>query len=166
MISAPTPEEGMILLEQLPRTAAARRKRSAYLGYYLEEQIGFILRQATQRHVGIYSARMGDTLTPMQFAATSMLSRTGPCSQNQLGRLIAMDAATIKGVIDRLTKRGLTRTAPDPGDARLLIVTLTAAGAALNRRAVRAAMLISEETLAPLTATERKQLTTLLKKLG
>jgi len=31
------------------------------------------------------------------------LTETGPCSQNLLGRLTAMDVATIKGVIDRLT---------------------------------------------------------------
>ena len=131
----------------------------------MEEQVGFILRLVTQRHVGIFMARMTGGLTSTQFAAINMLSRTGPCSQNHLGRLVAMDAATIKGVIDRLTKRGLTRTAPDPDDARLLMVKLTPAGTALNRQAIRTAMQITEETLAPLNAVERKQFIALLKKL-
>ena len=39
-----------------------------------------------------------------------------------------MDVATIKGVIDRLTARGLTETSPDPEDGRRLLVSLTRAG--------------------------------------
>ena len=45
-----------------------------------------------------------------------------------VGRLTAMDVATIKGVIDRLTVRGLTETSSDPEDGRRLRVSLTRAG--------------------------------------
>ena len=69
--------------------------------YRLQEQVGFILRKAHQRHVAIFAAHIGD-LTPPQFAALAKLNDVGETSQNQLGALIAMDAATIKGVIDRL----------------------------------------------------------------
>ena len=47
-----------------------------------------------------------------------------------------MDAATIKGVIDRLTARGFTAARADPADARRLLVDLTPAGMALYDRAV------------------------------
>lgn len=80
--------------------------------YVLDEQVGFILRQVWQRHSSIFSRDIGTNLTPTQWAALSKLAETGPCSQNQLGRLTAMDVATIKGVIDRLTARGLTETSP------------------------------------------------------
>jgi DNA-binding MarR family transcriptional regulator len=133
--------------------------------YILEEQIGFILRQATQRHVGIFSARMTDGVTPTQFAVINMLDRLGSCSQNHLGRLVAMDAATVKGVIDRLVARGITRTAPDSSDARLLLVTLTEEGRRLARRCTRIAAKITEETLAPLTEAETRRLLALLKRL-
>ncbi len=83
--------------------------------YVLEEQIGFILRQVWQRHAAIFAREIGINLTPTQWAAFAKLTETGPCSQNQLGRLTAMDVATIKGVIDRLTARGLTETSADPG---------------------------------------------------
>ena len=86
--------------------------------YVLDEQIGFILRQVWQRHTAIFAKDIGINLTPTQWAALSKLAETGPCSQNQLGRLTAMDVATIKGVIDRLTARGLTETSPDPEDGR------------------------------------------------
>jgi hypothetical protein len=86
--------------------------------YVLEEQIGFILRQVWQRHAAIFAREIGINLTPTQWAALAKLTETGPCSQNQLGRLTAMDVATIKGVIDRLTARGLTETSADQPDPR------------------------------------------------
>jgi DNA-binding MarR family transcriptional regulator len=133
--------------------------------YVLEEQIGFILRQVWQRHAAIFAREIGINLTPTQWAALSKLTETGPCSQNQLGRLTAMDVATIKGVIDRLSARGLTETSPDPEDGRRLLVSLTRAGAQTAEKAATAALAISKETLAPLEAKERETLFALLNKL-
>ena len=62
-------------------------------GYRLQDQIGFILRKAHQRHVAIFAGHIAD-LTPPQFAALAKLRDVGETSQNQLGQLIAMDAAT------------------------------------------------------------------------
>ena len=56
-----------------------------------------------QRHATIFAREIGINLTSPQWAALSKLAETRPCSQNQLGRLTAMDVAAIKGVIDRLT---------------------------------------------------------------
>jgi DNA-binding MarR family transcriptional regulator len=133
--------------------------------YKLDEQVGFILRQAAQRHTTIFAAIMIEELTPTQFAALAKLTEVGPSSQNKLGRLTAMDGATIKGVIDRLTKRGLTETSPDPDDGRLLMVALTDAGRAVAARAIPAGARITEETLAPLNPDEQGQLLRLLAKL-
>src|SRR6201988_5346531 len=123
--------------------------------YILDEQIGFILRQVWQRHSAIFARDIGTNLTPTQWAALSKLCETGPCSQNQLGRLTSMDVATIKGVIDRLTARGLTETSPDPDDGRRLMVSLTRAGQQMADKAAPNALVISRETLAPLDAKER-----------
>jgi DNA-binding MarR family transcriptional regulator len=109
--------------------------------------------------------RIGDELTTTQWAALAKLHEKGPCTQNLLGRLTAMDAATIKGVVDRLTKRGLTDTGFDPEDARRLVVTLTDAGHEVTNRALPNAIAITEETLAPLTDGERRTLLDLLRKL-
>ncbi len=140
-------------------------KGEAALGYVLEENVGFILRQVTQRHVAIFTELMSDDLTPTQFSALVKLYEHGPCSQSRLGRLTAMDAPTIKGVIDRLTRRGLTATSPDPDDARLLIVSLTGSGRELAERAIPRARRITEATLAPLSAPQQAQLLSLLKAL-
>src|SRR5215212_10562627 len=93
--------------------AAKRSAKPPRPSYILDEQIGFILRQVWQRHAMIFARDIGINLTPTQWAALAKLQETGPCSQNLLGRLTAMDVATIKGVIDRLSARGLTETSPD-----------------------------------------------------
>jgi DNA-binding MarR family transcriptional regulator len=133
--------------------------------YLLDEQVGFLLRQVSQRHAAIFSAHMGPDLTPTQWAAMAKLLETGPCSQNLLGRLTAMDAATIKGVIDRLSKRGLTETRSDPEDGRRVVVALTPEGRRAAEEAVAAARRVTEETIAPLGDEERKVLQALLRKL-
>ena len=143
--------------------ARKRRKRAAI--YILDEQVGFLLRQVNQRHAVLFAERMGADMTTTQWAALSKLREKGPCSQNLLGRMTAMDAATIKGVIDRLSKRGLTETRPDPEDARCLLVDLTEAGRQTVDAAAAAALEVSEETLAPLSPEERQVFLDVLKKL-
>lgn len=126
--------------------------------YALDEQVGFLLRQAHQRHTAIFAARMIGELTPTQFAAMARLHAEGPVSQNQLGRLTAMDVATIKGVVDRLIARGLVATSPDAADARRRVVALTDVGHELILRALPVAAAITAETLEPLAADEQASL--------
>ncbi|MFG1479246.1 MarR family transcriptional regulator [Xanthobacter sp. V4C-4] len=142
-----------------------RRTRQTPPAYVLDTQVGFVLRQVAQRHTTIFTSRMGEDITATQWAALSKLFEKGPCSQNLLGRLTAMDAATIKGVVDRLVKRALVETRPDPEDGRRLVVGLTAEGAAFAERAIPLAREITEETLAPLDAGEQAQFLALLERL-
>ena len=133
--------------------------------YILDAQVGFVLRQAQQRHTTIFASLMIEGLTPTQWAALSKLKEIGPSSQNLLGRMTAMDAATIKGVIDRLSKRGFTTTNPDPADGRRLLVALTDEGTAVYAKAKPIAERITEETLEPLNERERAQFIALLGRL-
>jgi hypothetical protein len=66
--------------------------------YVLDDQAGFLMRVAMQHHTSIFTSRMIEGLTQTQFAALAKLYEVGPCSQNHL----YLDAATIKGVVDRL----------------------------------------------------------------
>lgn len=133
--------------------------------YCLDEQVGFLLRRASQRHLAIFAQRLG-ALTATQFAALAKLCELGPTSQNALGRATAMDAATIKGVADRLRARGLVDAKPDPDDRRRHYLIPTDEGRAVYEKAASAAVEISAETLAPLSATERETFLNLLTKLG
>jgi DNA-binding MarR family transcriptional regulator len=150
----------------MARSISLKRNAKPQLAaYVLDEQIGFILRQVSQRHAVIFARDIGADLTPTQWAALAKLAETGPCSQNQLGRLTAMDVATIKGVIDRLTARGLTETSADPQDGRRLRVSLTRTGQQLAEKVAANALAISKETLAPLDPRERELLVALLERL-
>ena len=132
--------------------------------YVLDDQVGFVLRQVQQRHAIIFAAAFDD-LTPMQWAALAKLAERGECSQNLLGRLVSMDVATVKGVVDRLAKRGLAVTRADPDDRRRVVVSLTPAGRKLYAASAARAGRVTEETLHPLTPREREQLLGLLRRL-
>lgn len=144
--------------------ATPQRQTEIETDYRLDEQIGFVMRQANQRHLSIFSRLIND-FTPTQFATLAKIFEIGTVSQNDLGRQTAMDAATMKGVIDRLGKKGLVSTRPDPTDMRRLLVELTVAGEAAYQDNVLAANEITEETLGPLSNRERAQLASLLGKM-
>jgi MarR family transcriptional regulator, lower aerobic nicotinate degradation pathway regulator len=134
-------------------------------GYVLNDQVGFILREVGQRHGVIFAEKMIERLTPTQFAAISKLIEVGDCSQNQLGRHTAMDVATIKGVVDRLAKRGFVDSYADVNDARRRIVRLTDIGREVAYRAIEVAAEITQETLKPLSPADQKQLLKLLREM-
>jgi MarR family transcriptional regulator, lower aerobic nicotinate degradation pathway regulator len=134
--------------------------------YVLDEQIGFLMRVAMQRHTAIFMSRMIEGLTQTQFAALAKLKEVGPCSQNQLGRLIYLDAATIKGVVDRLHTRGFVTSGADPKDRRRRALVLTPEGRRVTDAAEKVATQITAETLAPLAPADRELVVRLLRELG
>ncbi len=132
--------------------------------YHLDAQVGFLLRRAHQRHLAVFGAVIPE-LTTTQFAAIARLAEDGPMSQNQLGRMTSMDAATIKGVVGRLVGRRLVSTAPSSEDRRRLIVDLTAEGRALFERVRGQGFEASRRTLAPLAPADRQRFLALLRQL-
>lgn len=135
--------------------------------YRLEDQVGFLLRRAYQRASANLTEKIGAfELTPPQFATLARLHERGPLSQNQLGRLVAMEPANIRDVVQRLKKRGFVATERDGADGRLLVVRLTRAGAALVRRLLPVEVACTARTLAPLNPAERRVLYDLLRRLA
>ena len=76
-----------------------------------------------------------------------------------------MDPNTTQGVIQRLERRGYVERRPDPEDRRRKTLALTPAGLTLASTLVEQGLQISELTLAPLDASERRQFLSLLRKL-
>jgi len=135
--------------------------------YILEDQIGHVLRRAHQRHVAIFIDALGeDGPTPTQFAALVKLVDVGEASQNLLGRLTAMDRATVKGVVSRLVERGLVERAPDLADQRRIVLRLSAKGRDAVIGLLDKASRATEATLSPLSEGERKRLVALLRKIA
>ena len=134
--------------------------------YVLDEQVGFLLRKAYQRHQTIFAEKMIGGLTATQFSMLFRLFQVpGPISQNALGRLVAMDAATTKGVVSRLQAQELITAERDTEDKRRYMLRSTAKGRALIQEALPVVMGITEATLAPLTKRESETFLRLLAKL-
>ena len=129
--------------------------------------MGFLLRRAHQRHVALFTAGLAHAeLTPTQFTALLKTVELGRTTQNLLGRLAAMDPATIQGVVRRLTARGLMRRGRDRMDRRTAVLEPTEAGVALIASVVACARRAHESALAPLSPEERVQVLKLLRKMG
>ncbi len=154
---------------ELPPSQPAGTERSGgvFGGYVVEDQVGFLLRRAHQRHTAIFAGGMtGADLTPTQFTALIKIVELKRVTQNQLGRLSAMDPATIQGVVRRLMDRSLVTRTADPSDRRTIVLAPAPAGVALAAQAVIEARQITQATLDPLTGDEQQHLLALLRKLG
>jgi MarR family transcriptional regulator, lower aerobic nicotinate degradation pathway regulator len=150
-----------------PTETDPERASEAESPYVLEEQVGHLLRRAHQRATAIFIAELGDVfdLTPTQYAALVKLYDSGEQSQNQLGRLTAMDPATIQGVIRRLEYRRLIERTVDPVDRRRTRLQLTEAGRTLAAAARTFGFRVSDRTLEPLGPDERTLFLSLLGRL-
>lgn len=142
------------------RSALARQ------GYDLDRQIGFVLRKAYQRHSQIFADLIEEDITATQFSIMfRLVEHDEPVSQNALGRMVAMDAATTKGVIARLLQRGLVSMQKDEVDRRRYQIEITEEGRALVMRTLPQMKRVTRATLEPLSASEAEDLLRLLIKL-
>ena len=136
------------------------------LTYHLEDQVGHLLRRANQRHTSIFFDKMGQQLTPMQFAALIKIGSEGEISQNRLGSLTAMDPATVQGVVGRLSEKQMIHARSDPKDRRRSLWRLSDSGISIVTKAIPLANVITQHTLEPLSKQERKTFLKLLLKLS
>jgi DNA-binding MarR family transcriptional regulator len=96
------------------------------------------------------------------FAVLVALSESGPASQADLGRRLALDRSDLHAIVADLERDALIDRERDPEDGRRNRVRLTAKGRAQLRRLDKKVEQAQDELLAPLTAAERAQLTALL----
>ena len=150
-----------------PETGHEPANDSGARTYTVQDQIGHLLRRAHQRATQIFlEAFEKAELTPTQWAALSRLHADGPLSQNHLGRLTAMDPATIQGVVRRLQGRGLVERADDPTDRRRTLLRVSVSGRDLVGSLTETALTVSSSTLEPLSPPERAQFLALLSKIS
>lgn len=135
--------------------------------FQLEAQPSQLLRRAHQRATALFLSDLGpNQFTPPQFAALYKLYEKGSVSQNSLGRMIAMDAATMQGVVRRLHERGMINRTPDAVDRRRIQLTLTDEGRLAVEEALDRAQSVEREILAPLNSREQATLMRLLSRIS
>ncbi len=133
--------------------------------FIVSDQFGFILHQIAHRCDALFASAIHNGLTRPQVTTLATLLTNGPCSQNLLGRLVATDAATIKGIVQRLKQRGFVTTTADPADSRLRLISLTESGRATTEASIEILRGFPDIMLAALTLPERETLMSLMRRL-
>jgi DNA-binding MarR family transcriptional regulator len=136
-------------------------------GYDLVAHAGHVIRRAHQRATARFQEVMaGHDLTPTQMAALATVLRHGALSQNQLGRLTAMDPSTISIVVRKLVKAGLAECSVSEADMRLSIIRLTDKGTRYTLSVLPRGVEVSRRVLAPLSPREREVFMALLHRVA
>jgi DNA-binding MarR family transcriptional regulator len=115
-------------------------------------------------HTRIAAALESIGLTPALFALLNVLGAREGAMQQELGSAMGVDPSTMVSLIDELEATGLAKRGPHPTDRRARTVALTPKGRRVLERTRRMAMQVEDEVLHGLTAAERRELLTLLRR--
>ena len=115
-------------------------------------------------HTRIAEALEAVGLTPPLFGILNVLGAREGAIQQEIGSAMAIDPSTMVSLVDDLETSGLAKRRPHPTDRRAREVVITPKGRRALKRARRLAMQVDDEVLGGLTAAERRQLLTLLRR--
>jgi DNA-binding MarR family transcriptional regulator len=115
-------------------------------------------------HTRIAKALESVGLTPPLFALLNVLGAREGAIQQEIGSAMGIDPSTMVSLIDKLETSGLAKRRPHPTDRRAREVAITPKGRRALERARRLATEVDDEVLQGLTAAERRQLLTLLRR--
>jgi DNA-binding MarR family transcriptional regulator len=115
-------------------------------------------------HTRIAEALGSIGLTPALFGLLNVLGARDGAIQLELASAMGVDPSTIVSLVDELEGAGLAKRRPHPTDRRAREVTITAKGRRLRDRGRRMALQVEDEVLQGLSATERRELVSLLRR--
>jgi DNA-binding MarR family transcriptional regulator len=115
-------------------------------------------------HTRIAQALESIGLTPPLFALLNVLGARKGAIQQEIGAAMGIDPSTMVSLIDELETSGLAKRRPHPADRRAREVVITPKGRRALERARRLATEVDDEVLRGLTAAERRQVLTLLRR--
>lgn len=104
-------------------------------------------------------------ITPSQSRALSVLMREGPQRLSTLAEHLRIAARSATEVVDDLEERGLAAREPDPADRRATLVRLTPPGVEAGDAIHAARHAEAERFFGSLNATDRADLSRILRKL-
>jgi MarR family 2-MHQ and catechol resistance regulon transcriptional repressor len=100
------------------------------------------------------------------FAALEALLHKGPLTITEIQGKVLLASGSMTAAVDRLEEKGLIERGPAPSDRRAKVLRLTPEGRRVVKTAFRRHAAELESAMGILSAGERQQLHTLLKKLG
>ena len=128
------------------------------------DEPGHLIRRAQQIAVSMFHSTMGQGVTPIQYCVLRVLQRHPGIDQVTLARFCALDTSTAADLAVRMEERGLVRRMMPMKSKRHRLLQLTPEGAALVKRLVPSAYVLSRRLLRALNKREQKVLVRLLKK--
>jgi DNA-binding MarR family transcriptional regulator len=115
-------------------------------------------------HTRIADALETVGLTPALFGLLNVLGARDGAIQSELGSAMGIDPSTMVSLIDQLESAGLAKRRPCPTDRRAREVTITPKGRRVLERTRKMAFQVQDEVLRGLSASERRELLTLMKR--
>ena len=103
-------------------------------------------------------------LTTATFGVLNVLGAHEGANQQEIGSAMGIDPSTMVSLIDQLETAGLAKRRPHPKDRRAREVAITPKGRRVLEQGRRMSMQVEDEVLRGLSATERRQLVTLLRR--
>jgi DNA-binding MarR family transcriptional regulator len=125
-------------------------------------QLFFRLWRASHTRVAEAFGSIG--LTPALFGILNVLGAREGAIQQEIGSAMGIDPSTMVSLIDQLEAAGLAKRRPHATDRRAREVVITPKGRRLLDRGRQMSMQVEDEVLQGLTAAERRQLLTLLRR--
>ncbi len=108
----------------------------------------------------------GAGLSLTDFAALEALLHKGPLTITEIQGKVLLASGSMTAAVDRLEKKGLIKRGPAPSDRRAKVLHLTPEGRRVAETAFRRHAAELESAMAVLNASEKRELYSLLKKLG
>ena len=135
----------------------------------MRERPTWLISRAYLRATGLLQegfAADGDKLRGYHYRLLAALEEFGPASQATLGRGTGIDRSDVTAALVELEERGLVQRSVNPADRRRNVVSITAAGTARLEELDAVVDTIQERLLAPLSAEERRQFVTLIRRIA
>lgn len=131
-----------------------------------QDVILFILSKANQKVYGTFKTRLQPYgMTPMQALVLHALYEEEKLSAGELGKRLALDSATLSGVLDRMAEGGWISKNITKDDRRVLSIQLTDKARQCRERFLTETETVNHEVLSSFSAEERLLLIRMLKDL-
>ena len=113
----------------------------------LDRQLCFALYSTSLAMTKLYKPLLAPLgLTYPQYLALLVLWETDSIGVNELGERLFLDSGTLTPLLKRMQAAGWVERARDEADERRVIVTLTATGRALRRKAAQVPLALAQAT--------------------
>ena len=124
----------------MPRTTTSRKPGTPATppaaALFLDKQMCFALYAASLAMTKVYRPLLAPLgLTYPQYVVMLALWQHGRLTAGALGDCVALDSGTLVPLVRKLKSQGLVERERAPGDDRSVLISLSAAGRALQKRA-------------------------------